>query len=119
MTSIGAITNISSSDETDEKIRVRNPCKLIETDLRNASVTQTDHNRPLTLTRCQAAEMCGITLPTFDSWVRRGILPPAIPGTRRWSRIAIERRVAGEPTPSAANDNAASPFEEWKRSHAR
>jgi hypothetical protein len=33
---------------------------------------------------------------TFDDWVRKGILPRPIPGTRRWSRTAIERALSGE-----------------------
>lgn len=73
-------------------------------------------NEPLTLTRQQAAELCGLSPSGFDLWVRRGIVPGPIAGTRRWSRVAIQRSISGAEL-EPANDNA-SPFEEWKRSHA-
>jgi len=69
------------------------------------------------LTRPEAAKMCTISVQTFDAWVRKGILPGPIPGTRRWSRIAIERALAGDPVASTA-DISPSPFEQWKRRDA-
>lgn len=73
---------------------------------------------PLALTRAQAADLCHLSLTGFDSWVRRGIVPSPIPGTRRWSRVALERAIAGEqPAAVSVNDNL-SPFEQWKRSNA-
>lgn len=72
----------------------------------------------LVLTRRQAAALCGISVTGFDSWVRKGIVPSAIPGTRRWSRVSLERRLADGPAgPVAVNDNL-SPFEIWKRQNA-
>jgi predicted DNA-binding transcriptional regulator AlpA len=47
-------------------------------------------NWPLVLTRSQAAAVIGISVSTFDGWVRKGILPAPIAGTRRWSRVTIE-----------------------------
>jgi predicted DNA-binding transcriptional regulator AlpA len=76
-----------------------------------------DDNWPLVLTRPEAAKMCGISVQTFDAWVRKEILPGPIPGTRRWSRIAIERKLAGDVVPSFANDQL-SPFAQWKRDNA-
>jgi hypothetical protein len=71
----------------------------------------------LTLTRSKAAALCGISVQTFDTWVRKGIVQPALRGTRRWSRVAIERALAGElaATPSGESYSA---FEEWKRNDA-
>jgi hypothetical protein len=43
-------------------------------------------------------DMCCVSAPTFDSWVRKSILPKPISGTRRWSRLAIERALAGDTT---------------------
>ena len=43
------------------------------------------------LTRPQAADFLGLSLSTFDNWVRQGILPGPIPGTRRWDHAAIQR----------------------------
>ena len=78
---------------------------------------QANDNRPLVLTRREAAQMCRISLQTFDSWVRKGILPGPIWGTRRWSRDAIERRLAGGVVDLLAN-NQPSPFEQWKCGNA-
>lgn len=96
---------------------MRGPCKFTEADLRHAigAHTQANDNWPPVLTRCEAAKMCTISVQTFDSWVRKGVLPGPIPGTRRWSRYAIERCLAGD-APSA-NDQP-SPFEQWKHGHA-
>lgn len=73
---------------------------------------------PLVLSRGQAAALCHLSPSGFDSWVRKGIIPSVIPGTRRWSRVAIERALSGDrSTPTPANDNE-SPFEKWKRENA-
>ena len=71
-------------------------------------------NHPAALTRPQAAELCGLTPSGFDGWVRRGIVPPAIMGTRRWSRDAILKAIAG-----TAIDVEADPMEQWERENAR
>lgn len=71
-------------------------------------------NHPAALTRQQAAELCGLTPSGFDGWVRRGIVPPAIMGTRRWSRDAILRAIAG-----TAVDVELDPMEQWERENAR
>jgi len=54
---------------------------------------------------------------TFDSWVHKGVLPRPIQGTRRWSRVAIERGLAGGVGASLANDQL-SPFAQWKCGNA-
>jgi predicted DNA-binding transcriptional regulator AlpA len=70
----------------------------------------------LTLTRHEAATLCGISVHTFDEWVSKGILPRPIHGTRRWSRAAIEQALAGSlPRPV---ENSRSAFEQWKRANA-
>ena len=52
------------------------------------------HNRPLMDPRCipigEAAAYCGLTPSGFRAWVASGRLPPALPGTRRWDRKAID-----------------------------
>lgn len=78
---------------------------------------QANDNRPLVLTRREAAQMRRISLQTFDLWVRKGILPGPIWGTRRWSRDVIERRLAGGVVDLLAN-NQPSPFEQWKCGNA-
>ena len=83
----------------------------------NGAVRPTDRNWPLVLTRPEATKMCGISVQTFDAWVRKEILPGPIPGTRRWSRIAIEHALAGDMITSTV-DVRLSPFEQWKRRNA-
>ncbi|WP_139198801.1 hypothetical protein [Devosia sp. YR412] len=72
----------------------------------------------LTLTRLQAAELCGLSPSGFDVWVRRGIVPPPIMGTKRWSRVQLERALAGLPwVPPEANvnlqDRGQAEYEAW------
>jgi predicted DNA-binding transcriptional regulator AlpA len=88
--------------------------------------TAANDNRPLVLTRPEAAEMCSLGVSTFDTWVRKKILPGPIEGTRRWSRRAIERALAGDVVQVALPVSgvehaatAASPFAEWKRAGVR
>jgi predicted DNA-binding transcriptional regulator AlpA len=78
---------------------------------------QANHIWPPVLTRPEGAKMCGISVQTFDTWVRKGVLPGPIAGTRRWSRSAMEQRLAGQiATPSTTEQPSA--FEQWKRGHA-
>lgn len=67
-------------------------------------------NFPPILTRPQAAAMCQLTPSGFDTWVRRGIVPPAILGTRRWSRDAILNTLSG----AIAVDAELDPYEREK-----
>lgn len=92
--------------------------KFTEADLRRVVRTdqQANDNWPPVLTRQEAAKMCRISAQTFDSWVRKGILPGSIPGTRRWSRDAIEAHLTGKGASSEVDQ--VSPFERWKRGHA-
>ena len=64
--------------------------------------------KSLALTRTQAAALCGLTPSGFDVWVRRGIVPPAIPGTRRWSRAELERAMGVRQKPPL------DPFLQWE-----
>ena len=75
-------------------------------------------NRPRGITRKEAAAYCGCgSVATFSNWIRRGILPGPVPGTKRWDRKAID----------AALDRASglesrlqqSPLEAWRARRAR
>ena len=79
-------------------------------------MTYANDNYPPVLTRPEAAAMCRLSTSGFDSWVRRGIVPPAIAGTKRWSRDAILRAVGGA---EIGVDAALSPFEQWEAENAR
>jgi predicted DNA-binding transcriptional regulator AlpA len=98
---------------------MRQVSKFIETKEVRAIGTErlANHMWPPVLTRPEGAKMCGISVKTFDTWVRKGILPGPIAGTRRWSRGAMERRLAGEIAVTSTTDQP-SPFEQWKRHSA-
>ncbi|MGN6487253.1 MAG: helix-turn-helix transcriptional regulator [Devosia sp.] len=68
----------------------------------------------LVLTRAEAAALCGLSVSGFDSWVRRGIVPGPIPGTKRWSRAALDRALSG-----AEAQPELDPFEQWKAEKRR
>jgi hypothetical protein len=73
---------------------------------------------PRGLSRRQAAEYCGCgSLPTFDGWVRRGILPGPITGTRRWDRKAID--VALDRASGLEAKSVESEYAKWKTARAR
>lgn len=72
----------------------------------------------LALTRSQAAQLCNLTPTGFDSWVRRGIVPGPIAGTRRWSKAALERAISGVVMGGGNADDPEAVFAEWLKSHA-
>jgi hypothetical protein len=78
-------------------------------------VKPANDNKPLAVTRKQAAEICGLSPAGFDVWVRKGIMPPPIKGTRRWSRLAIENAINGMDPVNAGLDA----FEIWELQNAR
>jgi hypothetical protein len=87
-------------------------------ELRAIGTEEQANQWPLVLTRPDGAKMCGISVKTFDTWVRKGILPGPMAGTRRWSRRAMERHLEGEIAARSTTDQP-SAFEQWKRNHAR
>lgn len=40
----------------------------------------------LCLTKAEVAALCGVEASVVADWVRKGIIPGPIPGTRRWNR---------------------------------
>lgn len=69
----------------------------------------------LILTRREAAELLGISPSTFDNWVRKGVVPKPLEGTKRWSRAAIERAVSGEPASVPQSYDPEAIYAEWER----
>lgn len=51
----------------------------------------TDSITPRMLTRIQAAEWCNVSPNTFDKWVREGVAPKPMRGTKRWYIKAMEQ----------------------------
>ncbi|MET4217862.1 hypothetical protein ABIB00_003074 [Bradyrhizobium sp. LB14.3] len=72
------------------------------------------------LTKQEAAEYSGCnSLAAFDRWQQKGIVPPAIPGTNRWDRKALDvalDRASGLVTESAQE---LTPYQRWKAENAR
>lgn len=70
------------------------------------------------LTKQEAADYCGCnSLAAFDRWQQKGIIPPAIPGTNRWDRKALDHwldRASG----LVAESHATSPYQRWKAENA-
>ena len=72
-------------------------------------------NAPRLLGRKDAAAYCGIAESTFSMWVASDKMPPAVPGTRKWDKRAIDAKL--DEISGLAND--ANPQEtdlqRWKR----
>ncbi len=64
------------------------------------------------LTKKEAAEHCGLSVRGFGSWIARGLIPSALPGTNRWDLKALNHcldRLSGLTSPHAEED----PFGQW------
>lgn len=72
---------------------------------------------PIALTREEAAALCHLTPSGFDSWVRRGIVPGPVKGTRRWSHVALEAALEGGV--SANDDDPEDAYRRWKEARGR
>ncbi|GAB6995256.1 hypothetical protein JCM18382A_72970 [Bradyrhizobium sp. 17-4] len=78
-----------------------------------------DQIAPRGLTKEHAAAYCGCSTDAFDTWVKRGIVPGAIPGTQRWDRKAIDwylDRASGLPTEKTVSGD---PLADWQASRRR
>ena len=70
---------------------------------------------PRLIGRHEAAAYCGISPTCFSMWVATHKMPPAIPGTRKWDKRAIDAKldeISGL-TPADQEDE----FEKWERKH--
>lgn len=72
----------------------------------------------LALTRAQAAALCELTPSGFDVWVRKGIVPGPIKGTRRWSRTALDRALGGIDKRGGDADDPEAIFDQWLKANA-
>lgn len=71
---------------------------------------------PRLIGRAEAAAYCGISPTAFSGWVSSHKMPPAIPGTRKWDRKAIDAKldeISGLGTSSVDED----PFKTWQSTH--
>ena len=71
------------------------------------------------MTKQEAADYCGCeTLAAFDRWRQKGIVPPAIPGTNRWDRKALDAALDRASGLVSESRPEASPFQRWKAENA-
>ena len=69
------------------------------------------------MSKHEAATYAGCkTLSAFNDWVRRGIMPGPIPGTRRWDRKAIDVALDRLSGLEGRIEPQQSPYDEWKAS---
>ena len=73
-------------------------------------------SHPRLLTRAAAAAYCGLRPSTFDDWVRRELLPTALPMTRRWDLKAIDAALDRLSGLNQKSNNIVSAFDSWKLS---
>ncbi|MBB4272819.1 helix-turn-helix transcriptional regulator [Rhizobium mongolense] len=79
---------------------------------------------PRLIGRKEAAAYCGISMTCFSMWVASHKMPPAIAGTRKWDRRAIDAKldeISGLTPPQVSAAPAArehDTFETWKRKSA-
>ncbi len=72
---------------------------------------------PRLIGRKEAAAHCGISPTTFSMWVASHKMPPAIPGTRKWDRKAIDAKL-DEISGLVGNDNE-DVFDKWERENGK
>jgi predicted DNA-binding transcriptional regulator AlpA len=69
---------------------------------------------PRLLNRAQAAAYCGLRPSGFDGWVKRGLLPRPLDGTRRWDRLSLDKMLDERADIRAA----ATPLDGWLADYA-
>ena len=85
--------------------------------MQNDAETHLNDNAPRLIGRSEAAAYCGITPTCFSMWVSSHKMPPAIPGTRKWDKKAIDAKL-DEISGLVANDAAPEDeFEKWEREY--
>ncbi|RXG86138.1 hypothetical protein EAS62_37850 [Bradyrhizobium zhanjiangense] len=72
---------------------------------------------PRGISKKQAAAYAGCeSLSAFNEWVRRGIMPKPIPGTRKWDRKAIDAALDRLSGLQPKIEAQLTPYDAWKAS---
>ncbi len=72
-----------------------------------------DNETARLMTKTEAAAYCSTTIPTFNKWLIKGWIPPALP-MRKWDRKALNLaldKLSGLIDESKPEDT----FDKWKR----
>lgn len=72
---------------------------------------------PRLIGRKEAAAYCGISPTTFSMWVASHKMPPAVPGTRKWDKRAIDAKL--DEISGLARDAGEDAFDRWERENGR
>ncbi len=82
------------------------------------------NDSPRLIGRKEAAEYCGISPTCFSMWVASHKMPPAIPGTRKWDKRAIDAKLdeisglLSLHAPTTATVHERNTFDWWKARQA-
>lgn len=77
--------------------------------------TPANDNAPRLIGRREAAAYCGVTPTCFSMWVASHKMPPAIPGTRKWDKRAIDAKL-DDISGLGENDNSGeTDLQKWRR----
>jgi len=71
------------------------------------------NDEPRLLSRAKAATYCGITRTAFSKWVKAGVMPQTLSGTRRWDKNAIDARLDEISGLASADAQQEDDFEKW------
>ncbi len=74
-------------------------------------------DEPRLIGRKEAAAYCGISPTCFSMWVASHKMPPAIPGTRKWDKRAIDAKL--DEISGLARDGGEDAFDRWERENRK
>lgn len=73
------------------------------------------NNSPRLIGRKEAAAYCGISPTCFSMWVASHKMPPAIPGTRKWDKRAIDAKLDEISGLDVRENQAETGLQRWRR----
>lgn len=70
---------------------------------------------PRLIGRAEAAAYCGVTPTCFSMWVASHKMPPAIPGTRKWDKRAIDAKLDEISGLSTKTESSETGLQKWRK----
>lgn len=77
-----------------------------------------DNHQPRLMTKTEAADYCGVSLPTFRKWVRDGAIPGSLPRLGKWDRRAIDAMLDKLSGLDVKSKPVESELDKWVRENA-